>query len=79
MGRAMGTPRAQTCKTCTDVGRRGNCAPLRCYCGHEDCHAFGSWKPLTRPNITDTNSGPVVVLGDAWADRKEGSSWIDKL
>ena len=38
-----------TCQECTDEGRRGYCAPLRCYCGHESCTAYRSWRPNPPP------------------------------
>ena len=63
-----------TCATCTTVGRRGYCAPLRCYCGHDTCHAFASWEPLTRP-LANVQTLPTR---STWADREE-STWIDKL
>lgn len=34
-----------TCPTCATVGRRGYCAPSRCYCGHRECHAYATWVP----------------------------------
>lgn len=34
------------CSTCVEVGRRGYCAPGRCYCGHETCHGFASFVRL---------------------------------
>lgn len=33
----------QLCTTCTANGRRGYCARLRCYCGHDTCHAAESY------------------------------------
>jgi hypothetical protein len=64
-----------TCATCTTEGRRGSCAPLRCYCGHDTCHAFASWTPLQPLNVTDISK---PKKGSAWAERKE-STWIDQL
>jgi hypothetical protein len=63
-----------TCQTCTDTGRRGSCAPLRCYCGHESCHAFASWQPRTVPNVTSL----PTRASSAWAEREE-STWIDSM
>lgn len=37
-----------TCQECTDEGRRGYCAPNRCYCGHGRCHAYASWVDARR-------------------------------
>lgn len=34
------------CPACAFTGRRGYCAPRRCYCGHSTCHAAGWWRPL---------------------------------
>lgn len=66
---------APGCTTCTEVGRKGCCAPLRCYCGHDTCHAFASWTPLQPLNVTDISK---PKKGSAWAEREE-STWIDKL
>ena len=63
------------CATCAADGRKGYCAPLRCYCGHKTCHAFASWAPLAKPNVT---SIPTATTSTTWADR-EDSTWIDKL
>ena len=44
------------CDSCTREGRRGYCAPHRCYCGHKDCHAAASYynpklpEPACRPH-----------------------------
>lgn len=67
-----------TCATCTTEGRRGYCAPLRCYCGHDTCHAFASWEPLPVSNVTPIAKA-TAAHADSWANREEGSSWIDKL
>jgi len=63
-----------TCATCADNGRKGYCAPLRCYCGHETCHAFASWEPLAPP----ADATPPKAKRNDWANRKE-STWIDQL
>ena len=62
------------CTECATANRRGYCAPLRCYCGHESCHAFASWRPLTAPLL----NVQTLPTSSAWADREE-STWIDKL
>lgn len=44
--------RELTCASCTADPKSAPgryCAPRRCYCGHETCHAFASWRPLERP------------------------------
>ena len=64
------------CATCTEVGRKGCCAPLRCYCGHESCHAFASWTPLQPLNVT--HIGKSTPARNLW-DNREDSTWIDKL
>lgn len=64
-----------SCATCSDIGRRGYCAPLRCYCAHKSCHAFASWAPLSRPNVTDITTRRTSA---AW-DQREGSTWIDSM
>ena len=66
-----------TCATCTDSGRKGYCAPLRCYCGHETCHAFASWTPLPVSNVTPIAKA-TAAHADSWANREE-STWIDKM
>jgi len=63
-----------TCATCTTTGRRGYCAPFRCYCGHKSCHAFASFVPRIARAFTARPSRKST----AWADREE-STWIDKL
>lgn len=65
-----------TCQTCTEEGRKGYCARLRCYCGHEDCHASASYYEPTIPDVSSVREMPT---SKAWANRKEGSSWIDRL
>ena len=50
--------------------------PLRCYCGHESCHAFASWTPLQPLNVT--RIGKSTPARDSWCNREE-STWIDKL
>lgn len=65
-----------TCANCATDGRRGYCAPLRCYCGHKTCYAFASWQPLARPFV---NVQAITrPRSTAWVDREE-STWIDKL
>ena len=64
-----------SCATCTEAGRRGYCAPLRCYCGHADCYAFASYVPLVALNVTPIDH---KKRRNDWAQREE-STWIDKL
>ena len=67
----------QTCRT-EQPGSTRYCAPKRCYCAHEDCPAFASYEEL-RP-VTVTQIKPADDrMADAWADREEGTSWIDTL
>ena len=73
----METSTEWSCSTCATSGRRGYCAPLRCYCGHETCHAFVSWQAL--PEASSDATATPMRDGRAWAAREEGSSWIDKL
>ena len=42
------------CEACDFVGRKGQCAHLRCYCGHKECWAFASWTPVTTPTVAPT-------------------------
>lgn len=45
------TDRPEVCTACVRDGRRGYCAPSRCYCGHAECHAYHSWNPLPRSDL----------------------------
>ena len=65
------------CTDCEQAGWPGYCAPLRCYCGHETCHAFASWTPLAPLNIPISKN--TTAHASSWANREEGSSWIDQL
>lgn len=64
-----------TCQTCTTQGRRGYCAPLRCYCSHKDCHAAASFYEPTAPDLSTIREAPT---SKTWANRKE-STWIDQM
>jgi len=66
---------APPCRTCADVNRRGYCAPLRCYCGHKDCHAAASYYEPTIPDVSNVREKPTST---SWANRKE-STWIDQM
>lgn len=70
--------RHETCATCAEVtGTKRYCAPARCYCGHEACHAFASYIDLDGIPLADA---PTIKRRgrSAWDDR-EGSTWIDSL
>jgi hypothetical protein len=49
---------------------------LRCYCGHDVCHAFASWQARATPLVNVQTLH--VRASSTWADREE-STWIDKL
>lgn len=66
--------RAECCPTC---GGSRYCAPLRCYCGHEDCPAFASFMDITAVDLSVASTAPRHST-TAWDNRGEGS-WIDKL
>ena len=66
------------CATCTETGRRGTCAPLRCYCGHPTCHAFASFVPRRQPFANVHQLTTARPTSSAWDDR-EGSTWIDDM
>jgi hypothetical protein len=68
---------AWTCATCADSGRKGYCAPLRCYCGHETCHAAGSREARTE-SVADVAYLPTQRRASSW-DTREESTWIDKM
>ena len=63
-----------TCQSCTDANRKGYCAPLRCYCGHESCWAFASYVEPAAPDLSVIKQ----TRPNAWADREE-STWIDQM
>lgn len=68
--------RPETCATCHHEGRRGYCAPLRCYCGHDTCPAFASWEPLEKPRMVAVPE--IRPTSTTWDDREE-STWIDQM
>jgi hypothetical protein len=68
---------ADECATCETTGRRGYCAPARCYCGHPDCHAVESWVDLKAIRFADAPL-PTKRGRSRWDDR-EGATWIDSL
>jgi hypothetical protein len=65
-----------TCPECATTGRRGYCAPLRCYCGHGACYAFASFVELAPLNVTPIDKRKS--RSSAWAERTE-STWIDQM
>jgi hypothetical protein len=67
-----------TCAECATTGRRGYCAPLRCYCGHDTCHAFASYVALAPLNVTPIDKRKNRRGPSAWDERSE-AGWIDKL
>lgn len=64
------------CATCTDLDRRGYCAPLRCYCGHDTCHAAASYETPAPLNVTSIKP-PDERLAQSWAQREE-PTWLDR-
>ena len=50
-----------SCPTCVDEGRRGYCAPGRCYCGHPACHAYASYVDTSLP--LSTRPVPAIAPG----------------
>lgn len=64
-----------TCPECTETGRKGYCAPLRCYCGHPSCHAAASYY---EPELPATAEHAEHKHASAWATR-EGPTWIDQM
>ena len=64
-----------TCSRCAAEGRRGYCAPLRCYCGHPTCHAFASYVEVKPPEMDDVRAAPT---SSAWTNREE-PTWIDQM
>lgn len=65
------------CQTCTDTGRRGYCAPARCYCAHDDCYAAASYVEVRPLNVTTIPTSKSRAA-EAWEDREE-QTWIDRL
>ena len=68
---------AQLCATCDTNGRKGYCAPARCYCAHEACHAFASWHPL--PDLREVAPAPRKPARASSWDTREESTWIDQI
>jgi hypothetical protein len=64
------------CSTCEAGGSTRYCAPARCYCGHDTCHAFASFVDMTRVPVHDTT--PTKPRDTGWNDR-EGESWLERL
>ena len=62
------------CAECASEGRRGYCAPLRCYCAHDTCHARESYVELRAPDLDSISDATSTT----WASR-EGSTWIDRM
>lgn len=65
------------CQTCDTTGRRGYCAPARCYCGHPDCHAHESFIDLAAVPLAEVPA--VKPRGRLSWDDREGPTWIDSL
>lgn len=66
------------CGTCAETtGTKRYCAPLRCYCAHEDCYAFASYRKSQMPTLTNVKAADSR-MAKSWAERGEGS-WIDGL
>lgn len=66
------------CPTCEAGPTKRYCAPARCYCGHEDCHAFASWVDMTKVPLPATpKRATKTKAAEAWADREE-ESWLEK-
>lgn len=66
------------CQTCTDAGRRGYCAPARCYCGHPECWASASWVDLSTVRINVDVAPANEKMRKSWEQRTE-ATWLDKL
>ena len=64
-----------TCHECTETGRKGYCAPLRCYCGHTSCHAADSYY---EPELPATDPHTERQPANAWTTREE-PTWIDQM
>lgn len=65
------------CPDCDPTGRRGGCAPNRCYCGHKSCWAYHSYVDLgpTLRTPTTTVAGSTRAT---WETREE-ETWIDRI
>ena len=64
---------AEMCAACAAGGTQRYCAPGRCYCAHDACHA--DWHPL--PALSDTPA-TTAPPSSSW-DNREESTWIDQL
>ena len=63
------------CQTCALTNATRYCAPLRCYCGHKDCHAAASFFEPAPPDLSTLREVPTST---SWANRKD-STWIDQM
>lgn len=54
----------------------GYCAPLRCYCGHTECHAYASYVDARAHTAHDMPQATASVT--SWAER-EHETWLDKM
>lgn len=62
-------------KSCTEC-TFGYCAPLRCYCGHEECTSFASY--IDRSQIKAEPIVSTTQHAQSWNNREE-ATWLDKL
>ena len=65
------------CQPCQELYQDSRyCAPLRCYCGHPECPAFGSWEPLREVSVTSIKPADER-MAKSWAEREE-PTWLDR-
>jgi hypothetical protein len=69
----------RSCDTCTETGRAGYCAPLRCYCGHKACSAFPSYVDTGARTVNaNTFKNTANLHAKSWAEREE-ETWLERL
>lgn len=71
---------AWTCPECAadpTAAPNRSCAPRRCYCDHDSCHAAGSREARTE-SVADVTYLPTPRRASSW-DTREESTWIDKM
>ena len=56
----------------------GYCARNRCYCGHKECNAFGSWVDVSEQANQRVKIRKQSQHAESWEKRGE-ATWLDKL
>ena len=68
----------RSCSTCAELDLPGYCAPLRCYCGHEECTAYPSYVAAKGCQTDVRTAKSTAHHAKSWAEREE-ETWLDRL